>query len=563
MILYLKETTILLFLLFLTITSQSQIQELDWSCFDASGPLKIEACPFNFIPTGGANANSGNTVQIKAKITGIDPLISGRFIFELFDVSDQPGYCMNAPKYPPLIGLHSDSWKDLQFSEQSGFTISGNNNQIAVSNETTDVEITITVKSFDYGAFGKMKVKYITSDNIAYTGITESFPQTSYISIPYDANNNYIADANNNNSGPGNSYLASDDLDNVPMGDGTNGDNISRYEEYRGFMVNGNFERTDVNRKSVFVWINSYMKSYSLFDNSMPTGYFNSANLGNLEIKLIDKEEFSYLELSSISDYVFSNVSELHQNIRKVNFNYEESFDGHIDFTYVLKLLLSVSTDSEVDFGITLGTGVGEQIALNNAVACFVKYNAINGREKLNMSTGILNSSSSLVKINIWEDTDFYYFPGWTGEWSFATSGTTHYLKPHGKIKIDDELIKYNNTNGLTEFLNCERGVDQTTAVEHLNTSDVMHFPDVQDFFLHNIGHELGHGVYIGHYKYNSQNINFSFEKHSIVSPCIINGVWQSGSFGGSPGYGYFNEFVPSSSSGESALDALRVKNLY
>ncbi|MEI6564745.1 MAG: hypothetical protein WCO42_10620, partial [bacterium] len=117
----------------------------------------LEKCPATFEPKGG---NEDNTVQIKAKV--LPDSIKGRFRFLLHGVSTEPGYCLNAPKIVPGSGEDSASWDDLQFLPgQSGFTISDSGAE-TVANNLSDA--TVTVKCFDYGAYGKIMVEFTTQD---------------------------------------------------------------------------------------------------------------------------------------------------------------------------------------------------------------------------------------------------------------------------------------------------------------------------------------------------------------------------------------------------------------
>jgi hypothetical protein len=88
--------------------------------------VEIEKCDSGFLPQGGRD---DNTTTIRAFVT--PNTAKGKFKFTLFDVSDEPGYCMNAPINVSPTGEDSDVWKDFQFPAQNGFTILGSDNNIA------------------------------------------------------------------------------------------------------------------------------------------------------------------------------------------------------------------------------------------------------------------------------------------------------------------------------------------------------------------------------------------------------------------------------------------------
>src|SRR5690606_20094636 len=76
----------------------------------------------------------------------------------------------------------------------------------------------------------------------------------STVTIPRDDNNNHVADAADQNTGPGTNNAPGDDKDNFPVGPilSLRGDRLSRYEEYRGFLVSGTHMRTFTEERDVF-----------------------------------------------------------------------------------------------------------------------------------------------------------------------------------------------------------------------------------------------------------------------------------------------------------------------
>lgn len=181
----------------------------------------------------------------------------GRFIaFELFP-STEPGECLNSHFLCPydvdgvfdgieLHGIH-DNDADLQFPPYlEGMYVYGqweedeegpyvHNFTFAVTQQPTTIATVGTIFCFDGGAYGVLLAYTNMPEGIVFarrtdTGLIEP------VEIPYDKNGNFIADVWEWNMGI---YPADalGDFDNYPVGDGTPGDGLSVYEEYRGLMV--------------------------------------------------------------------------------------------------------------------------------------------------------------------------------------------------------------------------------------------------------------------------------------------------------------------------------------
>lgn len=262
--------------------------------------FEIEKCDKNFIPKGGQEDNS---TAIKAFVRPI--AVKGGFRFILFDVSDEPGYCMNAPQNSVLVGEDSDSWKDLQFPVQLNYDFNIFDSVAESKNDSLN-EATIWIRSFDYGAYGKLK------SEINIYGQTfvakEKDGIKKFTNIPWDDNNNKIAD---NTTQDNNGYPATIDDDENPIaykkyddpnGGLSKGDGLSTYEEYRGFMLSGVHKRTEINSKDVFI--------HDV--NGIGLGYFNSSGL---TIHLISHSDYSQCVAGSTSG-------------REINFNRNNSLSA-------------------------------------------------------------------------------------------------------------------------------------------------------------------------------------------------------------------------------------------
>lgn len=208
--------------------------------------IVIEKCPGTFIPKGGSEDNE---VIIKAKV--LTAGVTGSFRFDLNNVSTEPGYCLNAPVPPPGTGEDSDSWEDLRFRDQGGYQINSNGST-ATTTANNLTEATVTVSCSDYGAYGQIVATFTRNGGTGPVTAKEEGSDQKFTRIPLDDDKNHIADSAEQNSGPNNKTGATDDDDSSPTGAGNKGDRLTRYEEYRGFLVSGDHVRTDIDKKEVF-----------------------------------------------------------------------------------------------------------------------------------------------------------------------------------------------------------------------------------------------------------------------------------------------------------------------
>lgn len=201
----------------------------------------------------------------------IDPSLGqkGRFRFTLYEVSREPGTCMNygGGTGPDLdFGATQPAAMTAPTATADGWTI-----------ETTadSASATVNVRALDYGAWGKLKAEVFVGGGWQLA-TTQS--GQSYATIPLDKNNDHIADqwmVTNEIVG----QRPEDDADAIPDGKNT-GDGMSNYEEYRGFMVHGQWTDTDPRYKDLFINNEATMDGCGAFPS---TGVF---------CELINSEEY-------------------------------------------------------------------------------------------------------------------------------------------------------------------------------------------------------------------------------------------------------------------------------
>lgn len=207
--------------------------------------VELEKCLNTFQPRGGT-ADNEVTITCRALPAGLD----GQFEFKLEDVSEEPGFACNAPESLPFLPWSEDgtSFKDFQFVDQAGFDIDGIFWNHTATTDAEDIDVAmVRIKAYDYGAYAKLKATYkIDGETIE---ATEQMTGKAHTNLPLDDDDNHIWDGWADNAGN-----AVDDTDNNPALGMTMGDGLSRYEEWRGFMVQNAHRRTDPDNKDLFIW---------------------------------------------------------------------------------------------------------------------------------------------------------------------------------------------------------------------------------------------------------------------------------------------------------------------
>jgi len=206
-----------------------------------------------WLPNAGMNERvRGDVLEFKVHL---QPRVSGgtssprkaKFKFELIDVSREKGTCLNWPQQAletPDLQMEPEYNETLKFLDKDGLI-----------GETVDFQekASVMVSCFDWGAHGKLKVTAHLENGQDIIAHVEGDESKRELAIPVDENNNGIADAWERDQDVFGKDPASDD-DGSPQGDGDLGDGLTLYEEYRGFMEDGNHIRTDPKKKDLFIW---------------------------------------------------------------------------------------------------------------------------------------------------------------------------------------------------------------------------------------------------------------------------------------------------------------------
>ena len=241
----------------------SMVQGRDTVSWNLGGkPQDVEAViiPFpgfeGWIPEGGKDEDTegGFPFVVDAKLRlknkpDKETSEKAKFKFELIDTSKEPGLCLNAPK--------KDKAKrsfDLKFRQEENPDLKvSNEGQTAQSKEYQESE-TVVISSYDWGAYGKLKVTATLASGEQVIAHVEGKPQQEMLVIPCDKNDNRVADEWEKQEGVFDKKLPANwDGAEEPKGQKAAGDGISLYEKYRGFEFEGIHERLDPNQKYLFV----------------------------------------------------------------------------------------------------------------------------------------------------------------------------------------------------------------------------------------------------------------------------------------------------------------------
>ncbi|HWA25164.1 MAG TPA: hypothetical protein VG734_05765 [Lacunisphaera sp.] len=193
----------------------------------------------------------GNDLQVKFRVQAAnDPAQMRRAYLDLSIpyVSKNPGVCMNWP----AEGAESKEgirFKAEDFPEDGPWTFV---DEFHVTSRDAVETANVRVHAYDYGAWATLRVT-ATVPGGAQGKVKILGKETPDLTIPQDDDGNRVADSWEEAIGAKGRTAPSDDDDKPAGKPGTNGDGLTMYEEYRGFVVKGTHIRTDPKRKDVFV----------------------------------------------------------------------------------------------------------------------------------------------------------------------------------------------------------------------------------------------------------------------------------------------------------------------
>ncbi|MBI3948263.1 MAG: hypothetical protein HY321_20270 [Armatimonadetes bacterium] len=401
------------------------------------------------------NASRTFTAEIRPLTDHASNSMARVITFRITPCSQEEGYCLNANRNEG--DDYDTEGNDLKFipalNEDLDVTSTDapagrHYDQAATPGSETDA--TATVTCLDYGAYGEVSALAVLFDAEYTNAHVEGALANSSVQMPTDVlpaaqgqqpAGNHIADASSHDG----SGAAGNEDDDDPEGDGTPGDRLSRYEEYRGLKVNASWTQLDPTRKDVFI------RNVHGLDASALT----TENLG---------APVHYMQATEVDDY------------RAINFKYSTY---HLGAQTAIRII-NGEYNNNGDWGAS--HAIGRSVP-NNEDFCKVYVDLINadaGPPSPRLDGGI-GSSDTTIQV---DDTYDYQ------------NTTEHGVGGH--FKIDSEVVAYTNKSA-TQFTGCSRGQGGTTAASHADEAKVTWFAypnyQIRSTFAHEAGHlmELEH----------------------------------------------------------------------
>ncbi len=198
--------------------------------------------------SGGAKGNPLNLIaKLQAKGGGATNARAAYFIWELTQCSKEPGYAMNAPLDSPSRDF------DLKLDSGTPALIpQGTNGQKAQTQPGQLTQSSVVIAPYDWGGYGTIKVTAMMPDNSQIVGYLEGDTSQTDVRLPMRTSGSFIADSWKKSKGVvGKSDNADDEAS--PAGDGHAGDGLTLYEEYRGFIEDGQHIEGDPTKKDFFI----------------------------------------------------------------------------------------------------------------------------------------------------------------------------------------------------------------------------------------------------------------------------------------------------------------------
>ncbi len=222
----------------------------------------------NWRPTAGDNGARGNSINLIAKLQakggGTTEVKALYWIWELTNCSKEPGYLMNAPL------TNASKEFDLKLENLAeGVLVPDATGQRLESKPGEFTQSTATIASYDWGAFGTVKVTAVMPDLSRIVGYLDGDPSQTDVRLPKRSASSSIADKWKQDNGI---QSLADNSDNEidPPGDNNPGDGLTLYEEYRGFLIDGQRVEGDTKKKDFFLVNRAgafYLSGFRLFQS--------------------------------------------------------------------------------------------------------------------------------------------------------------------------------------------------------------------------------------------------------------------------------------------------------
>lgn len=222
---------------------------------------------------------------VKAVLKWDKNIVPSEVRFTLYEISREPGINLNSKD--------RNNELDLEFDEENKSRkfeiVKSDKTFIATKDELPTNEESIIIHAKDFGAYGKLKAELkVAGEWVVAKAKSFDLP---YLPVPFDKNNNFIADKWEKDVGVYNKNYGPDfDEDPFPQGQKRSGDGFTMYEEYRGFDESGHvFAKPDNEQvKDGHVRMDPRYKDVFIFDpNDLFVKHYKPHNPAELNWHLI------------------------------------------------------------------------------------------------------------------------------------------------------------------------------------------------------------------------------------------------------------------------------------
>ncbi|WP_321471974.1 hypothetical protein [uncultured Paludibaculum sp.] len=194
---------------------------------------------------GGVGSGLRLTARLQKKGGGAPTAKATLFEWQFVQCSREPGYALNAPLKAPDVD------PDLRFESTSELMVTDSEGQQAYTPPGQWETSTAPISAHDWGAWGSIRVTAVMSDGRRLIGHLEGDAAQTDIRLPKRADGDLIAEIWRARNGIADSDSSDNESD--PVGDGTAGDGLTLYEEYRGFIENGHHIEGNPKKKDYFI----------------------------------------------------------------------------------------------------------------------------------------------------------------------------------------------------------------------------------------------------------------------------------------------------------------------
>ena len=171
-----------------------------------------------------------------------------KYMITLEDTSKEKGVDSNWPD--PDRATYD---YDMKIDPENGWIkVTDYNGQAAETKQEGLTEFRVTINSYDWGGYTKLKVIAEIEGGQSVVAHVRGHSDQDFLAIPKDDNQNHIADWWEHFFSLKSTEPSADD-DGFPEGDGHKGDSIALYDEYRGFHIGGKHERLSPELKDLFI----------------------------------------------------------------------------------------------------------------------------------------------------------------------------------------------------------------------------------------------------------------------------------------------------------------------